>query len=208
MYKLEDIQNYGKEQYEQAVSCASGLQSGVNAIAAAYGDYAKKSYEDGKSFAEKLSGVKSLEKALEAQSEYAKTAYETFVADSQKIASLYGDLAKQALKPLEVAAALRPSDVRVAIALGWCYKRTHRLAQAIDALQRAERDNPDDDLLHYNLACYWSLAGNASKALDCLAMALELNAELRNLIPDEPDFDKLRGNPEFERLTLGSTPQT
>jgi len=101
MFKVEDIQGYGKEQFEQAAACATGLQSGVSAIAAAYGDYAKKSYEDGKSFAEKLSGMKSLDKVLEAQSEYAKTAYETFVADSQKIAGLYGDLAKQAFKPLE-----------------------------------------------------------------------------------------------------------
>ena len=110
MFKVEDIQSYGKEQFEQAVSCATGLQSGVNAIASAYGDYGKKSYEDGKSFAEKLSGVKSLEKALEAQSEYAKSAYETFVADSQKIAGLYGDLAKQAFKPLEgVVAKFTPA---------------------------------------------------------------------------------------------------
>ena len=84
---------------------ATGLQSGLSAIVSAYGDYAKKSYEDGKSFAEKLSGVKSLDKALEAQSEYAKAAYETFVADAQKIAGLYGDLAKQAVKPLEGAVA-------------------------------------------------------------------------------------------------------
>src|SRR5215475_13576027 len=110
MFKVEDIQSYGKEQYEQAVSCATGFQSGVNAIAAAYGDYAKKSYEDTKSFVEKLSGVKSLDKVLEAQGEYAKSAYETFVADSQKIAGLYGDLAKQAFKPLEgVVAKFPPS---------------------------------------------------------------------------------------------------
>ena len=68
---------------------------------------------------------------------------------------------RDALKPLEVAASLRPGDVGVAIALGWCYKRTHRLAQAIDALGRAVRHNPDEALLHYNLSCYWSLAGNA-----------------------------------------------
>jgi tetratricopeptide (TPR) repeat protein len=70
---------------------------------------------------------------------------------------------REALKPLEVAAALRPAEIRVAIALGWCYKRTHRLAQAIDALERACRHNPDaPGLLHYNLACYWSLAGNSN----------------------------------------------
>ena len=101
MVKVEEIQNYGKEQYEQAVASATTFQSGVQAIATAYGDYAKKSFEDTKSFAEKLSGVKSLDKVLEVQSDYAKTAYETFVAESQKIAGLYTDLAKQTFKPYE-----------------------------------------------------------------------------------------------------------
>ena len=90
MIKVEDIQQYG-----------TSLQSGVQAIATAYGDYTKKSFEDTKAFAEKLSGVKSLDKAIEAQTEFAKSAYETFVAESQKIAGLYGDLAKQTFKPLE-----------------------------------------------------------------------------------------------------------
>ena len=99
MVKVEDIQQYG-----------TSLQSGVQAIATAYGDYTKKSFEDTKSYVEKLSGVKSLDKVLEAQSEYAKTAYETFVADSQKIATLYSDLAKQAFKPLEgVVAKFAPA---------------------------------------------------------------------------------------------------
>ena len=101
MVKVEEIQNYGKEQFEQAVASATTFQSGVQAIATAYGDYAKKSFEDTKSFAEKLSGVKSLDKVMEVQSDYAKTAYETFVAESQKIAGLYTDLAKQTFKPIE-----------------------------------------------------------------------------------------------------------
>src|SRR5256884_5245293 len=105
MIKVEDIQSYGKEHMESVAASASNLQSGIQAIATAYGDYAKKSFEDTKSFAEKLSGVKSLDKALEAQSEYAKSAYETFVAESQKIAGLYSDLAKQTFKPLEGLAA-------------------------------------------------------------------------------------------------------
>lgn len=101
MVKLEDIQNYGKDQFEQAQASAAALQSGFSAIANAYGEFAKKQFEETKSFAEKLSGVKSLDKALEAQSDYARSAYETFVADAQKIAGLYGDLAKQTFKPLE-----------------------------------------------------------------------------------------------------------
>ena len=99
MFKVEDIQNYSKEQIE-----------GIQAIATAYGDYSKKSYEDTKSYVEKRSGVKSLDKAIEVQTEYAKSAYESFVAESQKIAGLYTDLVKQAYKPLEgVVAKFTPA---------------------------------------------------------------------------------------------------
>ncbi len=100
MVKIEEIQQYG-----------TSLQSGVQAIAAAYGDYTKKSFEDGKSYVEKLTGVKSLDKALEVQTEYAKSAYETFVAESQKIAGLYTDLAKHTFKPLEnIASKFTPAS--------------------------------------------------------------------------------------------------
>lgn len=111
MFKLEDIQNYGKEQLESVVASATSVQNGLQAIASAYGDYTKKSFEDTRSFVEKLSGVKSLDKALEAQTEFARSSYETFVAESQKIAGLYGDLAKQAYKPVEsFVAKLTPAQ--------------------------------------------------------------------------------------------------
>ncbi len=141
---------------------------------------------------------------LERRSDWATMQFEASLLGGEALRSL--GRYREALKPLEVAAKLRPGDVAVAIALGWCYKRTHRLAQAIDALERAARHHPDHGLLHYNLACYWSLAGNTTKALDELAVALELDSDLRALIPDESDFDPLRGNPDFERLTVGPAP--
>jgi tetratricopeptide (TPR) repeat protein len=142
---------------------------------------------------------------LQDRSDWATMQFEASFLMGEALRSL--ERYREALKPLEVAAALRPAEIGVAIALGWCYKRTHRLAQAIDALERAGRHNPNaPGMLHYNLACYWSLAGNAAKALDELAAALALDSELRTLIADEPDFDQLRGNPEFERLTVGPAP--
>ena len=101
MIKPEEIQNFGKEQFESAVASASNFQRGCQAIATTVGDYAKKSFEDGNAFVGKLAGVKSLEKAIEAQTEFAKSAHETFLAESQKVAELYADLAKQAFKPFE-----------------------------------------------------------------------------------------------------------
>ena len=113
MIKVEDIQSYGKEHLETVVASATTVQNGLQAIASAYGDYAKRSFEDTKSFVEKLSGVKSLDKAIEAQTEFAKSAYETFVAESQKIAGLYTDLAKQTYKPFEgLVAKFTPASAR------------------------------------------------------------------------------------------------
>ena len=101
MVKAEEMQQYGKEQLDSAVASATSFQKGMQAIASAVGDYTKKSFEDGQAFAEKLAGVKSLDKVIELQTEYAKSAYESFVSESHKIGELYTDLAKQAYKPFE-----------------------------------------------------------------------------------------------------------
>lgn len=143
---------------------------------------------------------------LQGRSDWATMQFEASFLTGQALRSL--ERFREALRPLEVAAALRPGDLDVALAQGWCYKRTHRLAQAIDALERAARAHPEHPLIHFNLACYWSLAGNAPRALDELTSALELAPELRDLIADETDFDSLRNLPDFERIAVGRAPQT
>jgi len=101
MVKFEDFQQYGKEQFDAAVASAGTFTKGLQAIAAAVTDYSKKSFEDGTAYVEKLAGVKSLDKAIEVQTDYAKAAYETLVAESTKIGEIYADLAKEAYKPVE-----------------------------------------------------------------------------------------------------------
>ena len=46
-------------------------------------------------------GVRSLDRAIEIQAEFARQAYGTLIAESQKICELYSELAKQIFKPLE-----------------------------------------------------------------------------------------------------------
>ena len=101
MLKIEELQQHGKEHLDAAVAAAGSFQKGVQAIAMAFGDYTRKTFEDGNAFTEKLAGVKSLDKVVEAQTEYAKRSYETFVTESQKIGELYADLARQTYKPFE-----------------------------------------------------------------------------------------------------------
>lgn len=88
-------QQDGEKPLDVGTISVNVLPAGFQAIATAYGDYAKRSFEDTKSFVEKLSSVRSVDRAIEVQAEFARKAYETFVEDSQRIAALYNDLAKQ-----------------------------------------------------------------------------------------------------------------
>ena len=103
----QDIQG----QIDSAGPTMNSFASGFQSIATAYGDYTKKSFEDTRSFVERLSGAKSLDKAIEIQADFAKATYDTFVAESQKIGALYGDLAKQSYKPFaELVARMTPTN--------------------------------------------------------------------------------------------------
>jgi Flp pilus assembly protein TadD len=112
----------------------------------------------------------------------------------------YGD----ALVPLERAAKTEPESVHIWLALGWCHKRTGRLDLAIDALETALAVDPEEALIRYNLACYWSLAGGKRQALAYLEQTLSLDPSYRGMAGHEPDFDSIRTDPEFQAICEGS----
>ena len=89
-----------------AVTPADKCPVSIQTIANAYRDYTKKSLQETGSLVEKLMAVRSFDKAIEVQTEFARQAYANFVAESQKICELYGELAKQIIfKPWEGFAA-------------------------------------------------------------------------------------------------------
>jgi hypothetical protein len=77
----------------------------LQTIADAYAEYARTSMQESRSLVEKLMAVRSLDRAIELQSEFARGAYSNFVAESQKICGLYGRWVRQIFRPWEVAAA-------------------------------------------------------------------------------------------------------
>jgi phasin family protein len=98
-------QQVSKENVEVAMKSAETMSKGAQAIATEMADYSKKSFEDGSAMLEKLFGVKSLEKAIELQTEFAKSSYEGFVAKATKISEMYAGLAKEGYKPFEAMMA-------------------------------------------------------------------------------------------------------
>ncbi|WP_428029894.1 phasin family protein [Ancylobacter sp.] len=101
LQNFEDIQKVGKDNLELATKSFGTVSKGVQAIAVEVADYSKKSFEEGTATAEKLFGAKTLDKAVEIQSAYFKSAYESFVAQATKMGELYADLAKETYKPYE-----------------------------------------------------------------------------------------------------------
>jgi phasin family protein len=101
MKNFDDMQKFGKDSTDAAMKSWGALSKGVQAIAVEMADYSKKAFEDGAAASEKLFGAKSLEKAIEVQSDYFKTAYEGFVSQSTKLSELYSDMAHELYKPFE-----------------------------------------------------------------------------------------------------------
>ena len=102
---LEDLQQVSKESVDLAMKSVGTVSKSAQAIAVEIADYSKKSFEDSTAALEKLFGVKSIEKAIELQTEYAKSAYEGFVAEATKIGEMYTAMAKESYKPFETMLA-------------------------------------------------------------------------------------------------------
>jgi hypothetical protein len=101
---FESVQQFGRDQFEAASAAAAAYTKGLQGIANETTDYSKKSFERTRALAEKLVGVKKIDEAIALQTEFAKSSYEDFIAQSTKVGELWTEVAKEAFKPLENAA--------------------------------------------------------------------------------------------------------
>lgn len=101
MQQFDTFQKSSKEQMDAALKSFGAVSKGLQAVAVESSDYAKKSFEQGTAVFEKLAGAKTLDKALEIQTEYVKSAFENAVAQATKFGEIYTAIAKDAAKPFE-----------------------------------------------------------------------------------------------------------
>lgn len=107
----------------------------------------------------------------------------------------------EAIAFFENAIDRHPGSLQAHLGLAWCYKRIDRVEKAIDSLERAKQHHPEEPIVIYNLACYFSLVGDKPKAIECLGRSLRMEPQLRALISEESDFDRLRTDPDFQFVT-------
>jgi phasin family protein len=110
--QFDEFQKVSKEQLEHAAAAAATLTRGFQTIATETTDYSKRSLESTSSFIEKLFTAKTLESAIQIQTEFAKSQLEGFVAQATKLSELYKELAKEAIKPVETAFAQAKGSIQ------------------------------------------------------------------------------------------------
>lgn len=142
--------------------------------------------------------LRALEQVAKAKQLGAAT-LETFYLEGEALRTL--ERWQDAIAPLEAARNEDSTNIHVALALAWCFKRIERLDLAIEALEEAMSHEPTAGILHYNLACYWSLAGNAFRAVEYLSEAFDLDPDYRDMVGSEADFNPIRQHPAFISLT-------
>jgi tetratricopeptide (TPR) repeat protein len=75
------------------------------------------------------------------------------------------------------------------------------LDAARKVLNEGRRAHPESPSIAYAFACVEALGGNRDQALSELRSALDREPELAEWAAKDSDFESLRGDPEFEKLT-------
>jgi len=100
----EEFQRVSKNGFDASVRSLGEVNKGFRAIAATVGDYSKKAFEDGTRAFEQLVAAKSFEQAWDIQSQYAKKAFDAYIAQASKLGEMYVELARNAYQPVEQVA--------------------------------------------------------------------------------------------------------
>lgn len=101
MNGFEDVQKAGRESMTRALESFGALSRGWQTLASETAGYSKASFEEGAAHLEKLMGAKSVDVALEAQSEFMRASYEKAVGQAARMSELYMGLYKDVVKPFE-----------------------------------------------------------------------------------------------------------
>jgi len=100
---FQDFQKLNKDNMDLAMKSLGAVTKGWQSIAAEMADYSKKNFEASTAAFEKVVGAKSLDKAFEAQADFARTAYEGYVGEMAKLGELCAGVAKEVYEPIETA---------------------------------------------------------------------------------------------------------
>ena|SRR5436190_16466407 len=84
--------------------------------------------------------------------------------------------------------------------LGDDYTRRGRFEEGLRVDEKLSRLKPDDSLIHYNLACSYSLTNQCDLAAEALELALNLGYRDFKWMMQDPDLKTLREHSDYKRI--------
>lgn len=84
--------------------------------------------------------------------------------------------------------------------LGDNYTRRGRYAEGLKIDERLRQLRPDDALVHYNLACSYSLTRQCDLAAESLEIAINLGYRDFKWLAQDPDLENLREHDGYKKI--------
>ena len=111
------------------------------------------------------------------------------------------ETARRGIERARAVLELNPDDNRAYNMGAFALLRLGERAEA-DRWMRASLDRaPMDTVVHYNAGCFYALAGEVEKALDCLENCqFRVGSLNREWLMHDSDLDNVRGHPRFAEL--------
>jgi len=101
-----------------------------------------------------------------------------------------------------------PDYVPALLALGHAYTKKGEFKKGLDIDLRLTRLRRDEPLVHYNLACSYSLLGLLDEAFLAIKKAIDLGYEDIGYLLSDPDLENLRKDKRFDDLFAKLKKQT
>jgi len=96
-----------------------------------------------------------------------------------------------------------PDDARAHQFYALTLKRLGRLEEAKEEMHKGILQNPNDPIIIYNAACFYSMIGDKKASIENLKKAIDNGFGNYEYIKHDPDLNSLRKEPGFIALTQG-----
>ena len=126
-----------------------------------------------------------------------------FIGDAYRVLGRKTDAEqshRRTVELLERHLELRPDDARALYFGAQSLFQLGERAQSAQWIEKALAIEPEECMIQYNAACYYSVAGDAAKALIHLEKAIELGYSRTDWAKNDPDFGFLHNDPRFRDL--------
>jgi|HubBroStandDraft_2_1064218.scaffolds.fasta_scaffold06113_3 phasin family protein len=97
----DQLLGYSKETVDAYVKSANAAGKGVESLHGEIYAYSKQSIEDSIAAAKAVLAAKSVHEAFELQTDFAKTAFDTYVGEMTKLSEMFTAATKQTFEPLQ-----------------------------------------------------------------------------------------------------------